>query len=185
VEELQHWLQKMVEQLAFARLITAVVALVTRLRDLNTELTKQLAHLRRARPRSERLRALEGQLVLPWAMNAVARGAGAEQPASDGESNEPTSEEPERPQPKRSRKGSHPGRQSFPSDLERVPQYNGVPGGLRRCPQCGIEMMRMGHTHCEYLDVIPAQVVVVVRNRRAPRRTTLEPGAAQSDSISY
>jgi len=33
-EELQHWLQKMVEQLAFARLIAAVVILVTRLRVL-------------------------------------------------------------------------------------------------------------------------------------------------------
>jgi hypothetical protein len=68
VEELQGWLQEMVKQLAFTRLIAAVVALVARLRDLNTELTKQLAHLRRARPRSERLRALEGQLLLPWAM---------------------------------------------------------------------------------------------------------------------
>jgi transposase len=167
VEELQYWLQKMVEQLAFARLIAAVVALVTRLRDLNTELTQQLAQLRRARPRSERLRALEGQLVLPWAMSAAARGAGSEPPASNAESNEPTSEEPEGSQPKKGRNGSHPGRQTFPSDLERVPLYNGVPGGLRRCPQCGIEMMRMGHTHCEYLDVIPAQVVVVVRTDEA------------------
>ncbi|MEY4549920.1 MAG: hypothetical protein RL685_6115 [Pseudomonadota bacterium] len=167
MEELQYWLQKMVEQLAFARLIAAVVALVTRLRDLNTELTQQLAQLRRARPRSERLRALEGQLVLPWAMSAAARGAGSEPPASNAESNEPTSEEPEGSQPKKGRNGSHPGRQTFPSDLERVPLYNGVPGGLRRCPQCGIEMMRMGHTHCEYLDVIPAQVVVVVRTDEA------------------
>ena len=57
VDDLQQWLQKMVEQVAFARLIAAVVALVTRLSDLNGELTKQLANLRRARPRSERLRA--------------------------------------------------------------------------------------------------------------------------------
>jgi transposase len=28
-------------------------------------------------------------------------------------------------------------------------------------------MMRMGHAHCEYLDVIPAQVVVVVRTDEA------------------
>ena len=58
-DDLQSWLQDTVKQLAFTRLIAAVVALVTRLRDLNTELTKQLANLRRARPRSERLRALE------------------------------------------------------------------------------------------------------------------------------
>jgi transposase len=166
IEELQHWLQEMVEQLAFARLIAAVIALVTRFRDLNTELTKQLANLRRARPRSERLRALEGQLLLPWSMSAAARDAGSA-PASDGDSDQPTGDEPEEAQPKKSRKGSHPGRQSFPSGLERVPQYNGVPGGLRRCPKCGIEMVRMGHTYCEYLDVIPAQVVVVVRTDEA------------------
>ena len=56
-EELRDWLEKLVKELQFARLISAVVALVTRLRDMNTVLTKQLANLRRARPRSERMRA--------------------------------------------------------------------------------------------------------------------------------
>ncbi len=61
-DELRTWLEELVRQLQFARLIAAVIALVTRLRDLNTELTKQLANL----PRSERLRVLEAQLQLPW-----------------------------------------------------------------------------------------------------------------------
>lgn len=157
VEELQQWLREMVEQLAFTRLIAAVVALVVRLRDLNTELTKQLAHLRRARPRSERLRALEGQQLLPWAMSAASRNDSAAPAPSGAEPQAP------KPKPKKGRKGVHPGRESFPQDLERVPQYNGVPPGLRLCPKCGIEMGRLGHSHCEYLDVIPAKVVVVRR----------------------
>jgi len=160
VEELQGWLQEMVKQLAFTRLIAAVVALVARLRDLNTELTKQLAHLRRARPRSERLRTLEGQLLLPWAMISGPRNNGAA-PASDAPA--PGGGENNASKQKKSRKGTHPGRQSFPQDLERVPQYNGVPPSLRLCPQCGIEMGRLGHTQCEYLDVVPARVVVVQR----------------------
>lgn len=144
-------------QLQFAKLIAAVVALVTRLRDLNTELTKQLAHLRRARPRSERMRTLQGQLLLPWTMAA--------NKASDG--NQPTSTDdagkPDTTDRKKKRRGDHPGRKPLPADLERVPQYNGLPSDKRRCPKCGVEMKSMGVTHCEYLDIIPAKVVVVHR----------------------
>ena len=65
LDEVRAWLQKMIAALRFVELVTAVLALITRMRDLNTELIAQLAHLRRARPRSESLRRLEGQLVLP------------------------------------------------------------------------------------------------------------------------
>jgi transposase len=151
-EELQAWLEELVRQFRFAQLVAAVVALVTRLRDLNTELTKHLANLRRARPRSERMRALEAQLMLPWAMSAKP------------EQKDSSSENP--PIPERKKKGSRskpPGRKPLPPDLERVPAYNGVPAEMRRCPVCGLDMRQMGHTSCEYLDVIPAKVVVVHR----------------------
>lgn len=156
-EELRDWLEKLVKELQFARLISVVVALVTRLRDMNTELTKQLANLRRARPRSERMRALEAQLTLPWVANAKQM--------------EPKSKpEPERAPgatPGKKRRTKPPGRNPLPDDLERVPLYNGVPKDLRRCPKCGMHMEKMGHTHCEYLDVIPAKVVVVHRTDEA------------------
>ncbi|MEN9580852.1 MAG: Transposase of homeodomain, partial [Pseudomonadota bacterium] len=151
-EELQAWLEELVRQFRFAQLVAAVIALVTRLRDLNTELTKHLANLRRARPRSERMRALEAQLMLPWAMSAKP------------EQKDSASENP--PIPERKKKGSRskpPGRKPLPPDLERVPAYNGVPAEMRRCPVCGLDMRQMGHTSCEYLDVIPAKVVVVHR----------------------
>lgn len=147
-EELREWLAELIRQLRFAQLVSAVIALVTRLRDLNTELTKQLANLRRARPRSERMRALEAQLMLPWF--ATAKSESAEGP-------------PKNARNKKGSRGKPPGRKPLPSDLERVPVYNGVPAGMRRCPVCGSEMQQMGHTGCEYLDVIPAKVVVVHR----------------------
>ena len=149
----------MVKEFQFTRLIAAVIALVTRLRDLNTELTKQLVNLRRARPRSERMRALEAQLLLPWAM-----GEQREEPKSSS-----TSAEKDAPKEteRRKRRSKPKGRNPLPADLERVPQYNGVPADQRRCPKCGLEMKRMGHTHCEHLDVIPAKVVVVHRSDEA------------------
>jgi hypothetical protein len=65
LEEVRAWLQKMVAALRFVDLVTAVLALIARMRDINTELVAQIAHLRRSRPRSEVLRRLERQLVLP------------------------------------------------------------------------------------------------------------------------
>ncbi len=49
----------------FVELVMAVVALIGRMRDINSELTKRVAHLTRKRPRSETLERLERQLVLP------------------------------------------------------------------------------------------------------------------------
>jgi transposase len=160
LDELKRWLEEMVKALAFARLVAAIVALVSRLTDVNAELTKQLAQLRRARPRSERLRAVEAQLAFAWAMGSTPRDESS-QPASEAPSSKPAKK------PRQARKGKHPGRQPLPAHLERVLEYNGVPLDLRRCPKCGLEMSRLGHTHCEYLDVKPAEIIVVRRTDEA------------------
>ncbi len=164
IDELKQWLEELVKQLQFARLIAAVLALVTRLRDMNAELTMQLAQLRRARPRSERMRALEAQLMLPFAM-ATSEPARGEQEPSDSSSDD--SHESNKHRGKKKRRGKHPGRNPLPADLERVPQYNGIPADQRRCPECGVEMKSLGVTHCEHLDIIPAKVVVVHRTDEA------------------
>src|SRR5260221_10249732 len=65
LEELRAWLQTMVAAMKLVELIAAVLALITRMRDINLELTKRVAHLTRKRPRSETLERLERQLVLP------------------------------------------------------------------------------------------------------------------------
>ena len=54
----------MVKGMRLFELVAAVIALVTRMRDINTELTKRLVDLRRRRPRSETLARVECQLVL-------------------------------------------------------------------------------------------------------------------------
>jgi hypothetical protein len=45
--EVRAWLGRMMAALRFVEVVTAIVALVGRMRDINAELTKQLAHLRR------------------------------------------------------------------------------------------------------------------------------------------
>ncbi|HEU4579447.1 MAG TPA: hypothetical protein VFS67_14395 [Polyangiaceae bacterium] len=161
LDELKCWLEQMVKQLAFTRLLAVIIALVSRLTSINAELTKQLAHLRRARPRSERWKALEAQLAFTWAVLVPPAGNKPEQAP-------PVGNPPEKSPPKkRSRKGRHPGRLAFPADLKRVPQYNGVPPELRFCPKCGLEMSPLGHTQCEYLEVKPAEIFVVRRSDEA------------------
>lgn len=161
VEELKRWLDEMVRQAAFVRLVSAIVALVTRLLDLNGELSKQLAHLRRARPRSERWKALDAQLAFSWTKDSASTDEDAPKPDSEPKDSQPS--EPTKKPPKR----KHPGRKPFPSALRRQPEYNGVPSDLRRCPQCGLEMSPLGHAHCEYLEVKPAEVYVVRRSDEA------------------
>jgi len=65
IAHVRAWLERMIKAVRFVEIVAAIVSLVTRMRDLNTELTRQLAQLRRKRPRSETLDRIERQLVLP------------------------------------------------------------------------------------------------------------------------
>src|SRR5690606_13684697 len=120
---------------------------------MNAELTMQLAQLRRARPRSERMRALEAQLMLPFAM-ATSEPARGEQEPSDSSSDD--SHESNKHRGKKKRRGKHPGRNPLPADLERVPQYN-YSGGSTTLSRVwrGDEVTRchplraLGHYSCE------------------------------------
>ena len=152
IAEVRAWMERMVVALKFAELIAAVVALITRMRDLNTQLTRQLAQSRRARPRSETLARVERQLLLP--LVDLSGLMGETTPAND---NLP---EPKR---KKSRRGRHPGRALLPAHLPRVEVVNAVPPELRICPQCGGTMTTVGHEVCEILEVEPARLFVLQR----------------------
>lgn len=143
----------MVKALRFVELVAAVIALVARMHGLNTELSKQLAGLRRKRPRSETLERLERQLLLPFLKTVKTP---ARRPDNDADG---TAKKPDKP----SRKGKHPGRAGFPAHLERVMVANHVTAAQRVCPLCGCDMKTVGHSMCELLDVIPAKVVVIQR----------------------
>ena len=57
LDHLREWLEKMVAAMKFVELILAIVSFIARMRDINLELTKRVAHLTRKRPRSENPRA--------------------------------------------------------------------------------------------------------------------------------
>ncbi len=65
VGEVRSWMEEMIRALRFAELVVAVIAFIGRMCELNRELTKKLALLRRKRPRSETLDRLQRQLSLP------------------------------------------------------------------------------------------------------------------------
>lgn len=144
--EVRAYLERTIRALRFVELVAAILAFVTRVCEVNGELSKKLAELRRRRPRSESLERLERQLVLP-----LGDLGGAAVPA--------TTDAPAR----RSRKGRHPGRAALPAHLPRVEVLNPVPAEQRICPRCGTEMTTVGHSRCEILNVVPARVFVEVR----------------------
>jgi transposase len=146
------WLEEMIAALSFAKLIATILGLITRMRDINTELMKRVAHLSRKHPRSEKLKGLKGQLLLPL-LGLVTT------PSNTAPS---TTSPPETKKPKKSRRGLHPGRGALPAHLERVPVVTSVPAAKRTCPGCGCEMPTMGYAEHETLELIPARFVVLL-----------------------
>jgi transposase len=143
-------MENMIKSMRLVDLVVAVIGLITRMRDLNTELTKRLTDLRRKRPRSETLGRVERQLVLKFATMGIVFVPILPSEDSDAE----------KTPAKKSRRGRHPGRAALPAHLERVPEVNLVPPGMRVCPLCGTSMKVVGHSMCEVLDVRPAELYV-------------------------
>jgi transposase len=141
------WLEKLVAAMKFVELVVAVLSLITRMRDINLELTKRVAHLTRKRPRSETLERLERQLVLPLT-GLVAPSA---KPAAAGSSTA---------QPEKKRRHGGGGRGTFPAYIPRVEVHNLVPASLRICPLCGQEMKTVAHSVCETINVVPARIFI-------------------------
>jgi transposase len=151
LDKVRSWLESMLAALRFGEVIVAILTLIGRMRDINLELVKQMAHLRRARPRSETFARLERQLTLPLA-------------GLDGRPLKPPDEAnlPERKRKRRAR-GRSGGRGLLPAHLPRIEVVNPVPAAQRICPQCGRMMTTLGHDVCESLDIVPARIVVVQR----------------------
>jgi len=153
VEDVRQWMEKMIKATRLVELVAAIIALVTRMRDINTELTRRLADARRKRPRSEKLRRVEGQLALAFAVLVPVTETSTVDEMTGGGA---ASGKP----PKKSRRGRHPGRAVLPKQLARVPEVNLVPPGMRGCPLCGATMTTVSHAMCEILDVRPAELYV-------------------------
>jgi transposase len=130
---------------AVAELLAAVLALLVRMRDLNTELVAKLAAKSRKRPPSETMRRL--QLELPLVLTPAANENG-----------------PTRPKPERTKRGPKTkhlhGRPKLPAHLERIPEVHAVAPDARTCPECGQEAVTIGFKTVEKLDLRPAEFVV-------------------------
>lgn len=148
LDELRAWLEKMLAAMKLVEVVVAVIALITRMRDVNLELTKRLAYLTRRRPRSESLERLERQLALPL-LGLMAVSA---------------KRDPKTVLPKMRRRSPRAGgRGKFPARMQRVQVVNPVTPDQRICPMCGGPMQTVGHTICERFTVIPAQILIEQR----------------------
>ena len=137
------FLEAMIAKRAFDELIASTVALVEKMRDLNTDLTRQLAAARGAHPPSETTFRLK-----------------RESAANDGGT---LKREKQKPPPKVSPHG----RSNLPEHLARVPEVCSVPPELAVCPGCDVVATPLSHKLLELLDVVPARYFV----RRILRET--------------
>lgn len=144
------FIEDMLARGAVAALITSILALLARMRDLNTELVRKLASKSRKRPPSETMRRL--QLELPLLLTPAANDGRTAAPPPAG--NKP-------PPNKRGAKTHHAhGRPELPAHLPRVPDVHLVPAAERVCPSCHIELKRIGFKTTEKLDVRAAEFIV-------------------------
>ena len=145
LEAVRAFLLAMVARSAFGEMITAILALLVRMRDLNSDLMAKLASRSRKRPPSETLRRL--QLELPFEPGS---------PANDAR--------PLPPKKKKKKRGpknpdAH-GRPVLPEHLARVPEWQPVADEKRTCPKCGERTASIGFKTVEKLDLRPAEFIV-------------------------
>lgn len=128
---------------ALALLLATVMALLTRMRDLNSELMRQVALGRRKRPPSETTHRLQLELPLWGAVPANDAPPARKPPKKRG---------PRNPRPH--------GRAKLPAHLERRTQLHFVEPDQRVCPCCDAETARVKFVPSERLDIEPARFIV-------------------------
>jgi transposase len=149
--EVKRFIRARLAEGAFAVLIAAVLALLARMRDLNTELRMRLEAARRKRPPSETLRRLQMELPF-WG----SKPDSDTQPERAGQSDKPKTE-----RKKRGPKNRDPhGRPKLPDHLPRVPDENLVSEEQRTCPSCKVEAAHVTFKIKEKLDLQPARYIV-------------------------
>jgi transposase len=147
--EVKRFIKARIAEGAIAALIAAVLALIARMRDLNTELHKRIDALRRKRPPSETLNRLQMELPL-WGVS----------PDHDA-----TVEGPKKPKKERKKRGPKQkdlhGRPKLPAHLPRVLNERLVPEAQRTCPRCQVEAEHVTFKPgAEKLELQPARYVV-------------------------
>ena len=152
------FIREMVAQGAIGALVTAVVALLLRMRDLNLELVRKIASKSRKRPPSETMRRLQLELPLRFAAAANDTASGTKPPPQGETANE--KKKRERRERNEIQRDDH-GRPIFPAHIPRVPEVILVPEAMRECPRCGTEVERVAlKPTAEKLTVKPVEFIV-------------------------
>ncbi len=151
LERVRQFILEMIAKGALLALVEAILGLLARMRDLNTELVQKLAQHRRAKPPNEKLARLQQELpfLREGAANDVTEPAGDEKTRSKKNDNKTVN-----------RNRHKHARPKLPEHLPRVPELHRVPDDQRICPNCHVEIETIGHKCCEKLDVEPAKYVV-------------------------
>jgi transposase len=160
LKRLRSFIAEAVAEGAIALLISTIIGLLTRMRDLNQELARQLAWKNRKRPASETTHRL--QLELPFVVLATPEPP-ANDTSSDSDEDDDDDEKPKRKKrkkPDQANRDAH-GRPKFP---EHIPRVEGnvelVTGDARVCPHCATECEHVTFKVCQKLDIEPARYVV-------------------------
>ena len=147
LDAVRKFIADMLARGAVAALVAAIVGLLVKMRDLNTELMKKLASTSRKRPPNEAMRRL--QMELPFLCAPAANDA------------KPAVADEKKPKKRGAKKPRPHGRPLLPAHLPRVPNEQLVPADKRTCPRCSIEVTRICiKTTAEKLDVQPSKFIV-------------------------
>lgn len=150
LEVVRRFMTDLLARGAVMAVITAVIALLARMRDLNTELMARLASKSRKRPPSETKHRL--QLELPLLMQPVVNDGAP--PANDAGA-PPARPEKKKRGPKQRHRHGRPNLEHLP----RVPELHPVASDQRMCPKCGVEAATIGFKTTLKLDIEPARYV--------------------------
>jgi transposase len=147
LDAVRKFIADMLAKGAVAALVAAIVGLLVKMRDLNTELMKKLASKSRKRPPNEAMRRL--QMELPFLCAPAANDA------------KPAVTDEKKPKKRGAKKPRPHGRPLLPLHLPRVPNVLLVPADKRTCPRCSIEVTRICiKTTAEKLDIQPSTFIV-------------------------
>ena len=148
LDDVRRFMLDMIGRGAVTEMVAAIISLLARMRDLNTELMSKLASKSRNRPPNESLRrlAMEMPLVVPPVANNAKPGGAPD---------------PLKPKKKRGPKRRHRhGRPKLPDSLPRIADLHLVPREQRMCPNCKVEARTIGFKINEKLDIEPARFIV-------------------------
>jgi transposase len=164
LEAIRRFMVDMITRRAIPELISAVLALLQRMREINTELMARIATKSRKRPPSETLRRLQLELPLMFATPANdTAGAELEGPPEPPLLLPPLGRSPSPEEEKREaekNRDNH-GRRKFPRHLLRIPGLRAYVSAAKRvCPRCRRRTTTLGFKTSEKLTVRPSEYVV-------------------------